>query len=938
MLRRNWFIVVVWFATALTLGLSAPNLTQLAADSFGRMLPDDAESMRAADLIGETWPFNSHDSAAVICLQRDHELTPEDQAYAHALVEAFRAADRPADMVRILGPHSEPEVAQRLLSPDGTTQLIVIGLRSNWVAPRTSMLVDWMQHRAGRAEVPRPEGLEVIWSGDAALGSAYMDGVQTTLDRASILVVVLLLIVLLTVYRSFWLALVPLVSIGCSLIIARSCLAIASATWHWEVNPLVELFLIAVLFGSGTDLTLLLTWRYAESWDPDQPERAGPSLWATLRRVAMAMLSSAATLILALSLLHLMEFKLFSQTGPSIAFGMAIGLIASLTLSPALIRLLSHYRPQAFRGMRGPSSGFWDRIGSLVMRRPRLCWAWALGLILIPASQVGSISTSYNMLSELPEEQEAIRGLRVISQKYGPGEVSPLTVVVESTEDLRQSDGLYLIDDLSRRLAEHRDFGEVRSATQPLGTPETLSEARLNSRIETIRDGLNQIRSGAEVLSTNFYGEAAKIQSALTAQMTLQSYTGLSLLAPLLPNGPPPDSNRSAEAIDGTQPDDGSDSSRMSAEGRSKIPGVQSRLSGFLKKITEAARGTRMIAEGAGQAVDQLEVMLSDPAGRRALDHLLLTSENLRDYPELSRGFATYFSPDGTISRIEVGTTGEAYSAAALDMADELIERSENYADDFDKGLTISLTGPSIVMADVRRITESDLSLAYILLPAAVFLAMLVLLRDFGTCLNLVVTMLLTYAFTLSATDWVVSHLDGTPGLDWKVKFFVFVLLIGLGVDYNIFLVTRLNEESQQKGLREGIRRAIGQTGALITSAAAITVSSFATFLVSPLESLRELGLAMVIGISLDALVVRPILVPCGHWLMFQRYERLGRQLAGLRRVEDGQDTPHRSTTVREIPRLKPHLDGPEDGSTDPIYVPDYNESETLVLNGADRR
>jgi putative drug exporter of the RND superfamily len=94
------------------------------------------------------------------------------------------------------------------------------------------------------------------------------------------------------------------------------------------------------------------------------------------------------------------------------------------------------------------------------------------------------------------------------------------------------------------------------------------------------------------------------------------------------------------------------------------------------------------------------------------------------------------------------------------------------------------------------------------------------------------------------------------------------VLLVAVGVDYNVFLMSRLNEESHKRGLRAGIIRAIGQTGGLISSAAVITASSFASFLFSPLGSLRQLGFALVVGILIDAVLVRPLLVPCGHWLL----------------------------------------------------------------------
>ena len=79
------------------------------------------------------------------------------------------------------------------------------------------------------------------------------------------------------------------------------------------------------------------------------------------------------------------------------------------------------------------------------------------------------------------------------------------------------------------------------------------------------------------------------------------------------------------------------------------------------------------------------------------------------------------------------------------------------------------------------------------------------------------------------------------------------MLLVAVGVDYNVFLMTRLHEESARHGFRGGIIRAIGQTGGLISSAAAITACSFASFLFSPLSSLRQLGFALVVGITVDA-------------------------------------------------------------------------------------
>lgn len=211
-----------------------------------------------------------------------------------------------------------------------------------------------------------------------------------------------------------------------------------------------------------------------------------------------------------------------------------------------------------------------------------------------------------------------------------------------------------------------------------------------------------------------------------------------------------------------------------------------------------------------------------------------------------------------------------------MDQVLTLRRRLRDYLGEY-QGILVSakVAGTNAESADIRALTESDQVQSWFVVPIGVFLVLIVALRDPLTCVNLVATMILTYAFALGATHLLFVTTLGAEGLDWKVPYFLFVLLIAVGVDYNVFLMTRLDEESKKRGLRDGIIQAIGHTGGLITSAAVITASSFASFLFSPLGSLRQLGFALVVGILIDAILVRPLLVPCGHWLLKRTREVL---------------------------------------------------------------
>ncbi len=386
-----------------------------------------------------------------------------------------------------------------------------------------------------------PAGLEVRWTGDAVIGRDYMANVQTSLDRAAVATVLLLMMVLLAVYRSFWLALVPLVTIGISLIISRGILA-----WMvlagWEISPLVELFLIALLFGTGTDFCLFLSWRYAEQLNPNNPV---VSMRVTLARSFKALVTSAGTIIMGLLLMGTTRFKLFSSTGPSVALGLVVALAATLTLTPALLILLAQVHARAFEGLAGGSREFWDRLGRAAMAVPLRSWILTV-LAMIPLSILG-MKTHFiqDLMTELPPSTSSARDFRLVASKFDPGMLGPLTVVLESDRDFRQSEGLALIDDVSRLLSHQRRLSEVRSATQPLGSPHPLDRARLASRLGEVNAGFRQLADGAEQLRKGLTEGAAKLRAAIW----LEEKTGLSLTGKPTAVQPPKADSAVARAI-----------------------------------------------------------------------------------------------------------------------------------------------------------------------------------------------------------------------------------------------------------------------------------------------------------------------------------------------------------------------------------------------------
>jgi RND superfamily putative drug exporter len=873
--RHPWQVVAVWAVITAAVVALAPNLTRLAAEGQARLVPSRSESAEAAELIRRAWPDQAYESVAVVLLHRPTGLTEADHQYADKVAQALQGPEKPAPLLRVLGPRSQKEVAQYLVSKDGTSQIVAAQLGTSFVSPVTQQAVADLERIL--AKLPPPAGLEVRWTGDAVFGRDYMQSVQKSLDNAAIATVFLLLIVLLFVYRSLLLAMVPLVTIGVGLGVSRGVLAWMTQA-GWEMSPLVELFLVVILFGCGTDFVLFISWRFGEHWNSANPAGA---MRVTLRHAIVPLLTSAGTVIAGLSLMGLTRFKLFSATGPSVALGLALTLVATLTLTPALLILLARYRPKAFAGLTAPSSGFWDMIGRAVLARPRTIALATIVFLGIPAIIGFNLGFVQDMVAELPGRLDSVQGMDLISRKFGAGQVAPLTVLLKSPDDLRKSEGLAMIDDVSRLLTHQRRLLQVRSATQPLGSTKPLEPARLAARLEAVDEGFARMEQGATLLRDGLNQGAARLRTAIM----LEEMTGLNLSGTPPTEGAPSTREQLVSGLASAtgalfggapvvekpkEPEKSKDAEKTkTAEGPREL---------MLRELARAADGAAQIADGARKASHEVRAILTDPVGRNALNRLLITPENIREHPELRASLANYISPDGHYARIDLVQADRLFSPEALDQVVTLRRQIREWLaeikDEKGRHPGAAITGANAQAADTRAVTRSDQVLSWILVPSGVFLILLITLRDPLACLNLVMTMVLTYLFALGVTHLVFVNLLGAEGLDWKVPYFLFVLLVAVGVDYNVFLMTRLQEEAAALGLRAGIIRAVAQTGGLISSAAAITASSFAALLFSPLSSLRQLGLALVVGITVDAVLVRPVLVPCGQWLVNRRRDR----------------------------------------------------------------
>ena len=222
---------------------------------------------------------------------------------------------------------------------------------------------------------------------------------------------------------------------------------------------------------------------------------------------------------------------------------------------------------------------------------------------------------------------------------------------------------------------------------------------------------------------------------------------------------------------------------------------------------------------------------------------------------------------DGQIGKIDVVLNGASRSEEAYQSIRDIREKVKTIS-----GADALVGGQDAQALDVKNAYAHDQQLIIPLILGLVFLVLVLLLRSLVAPILLLLTVVASFFASLGAGWLVFENVFKFPGLDLSVYLYSFLFLVALGVDYNIFLVTRAQEESRKLGLKEGMIKALSSTGGVITSAGVLLAAVFAVLGVLPLIALTQIGVIVCIGVLLDTLLVRTVVVPALAFISGEKF------------------------------------------------------------------
>jgi uncharacterized membrane protein YdfJ with MMPL/SSD domain len=505
--RRGKFIAIVLWVVAVGLfSAFAPRLANVY-DNNTQQIPSSDASQVAQRLLLQEFPA-SRGAPAIIVFTDASGLSAADRAHARAVSDWLTSSARPAGVGQIISIFTVPQAAPQLLSQDGTTMTIVAQLTT---APTDANAISTVIKSMRAEVVSQTSGstLHGYVTGPAGIVAdtiTVFAGTDVTLLLAT---VGLVLILLLVVYRSPLLPLLPLVSVGLVTLVADALLALAARGGLFAVSQQASSIATVLLFGAGTDYTIFIVARFREELRHTEDKHLAMRM--TMRAVGEAITSSAGTVILALLTLLLATIGLYSSLGPTLAISIVVMLVAGLTLVPALLAWLGRaaywpfiprYQPEQPdhpATLAGASArGFWGRLGAWTARHRVVALVGSTALLGVLALGNLGIVRSYNFLTSFRDQTDATVGYSVLQRHFPAGSLAPTTVLLQlHGSDPNVYHHFAAIDAITAALAREAHVAEVQGPTRPTGHAPSVSPQTLQTEIAMLPDAVKQaIRAG----------------------------------------------------------------------------------------------------------------------------------------------------------------------------------------------------------------------------------------------------------------------------------------------------------------------------------------------------------------------------------------------------------------------------------------------------------
>ncbi len=809
---------------------------------------------------------------------------------------------------------------------------------------------------------PPPPGVGVYVTGPAALVSDMQHAGDSSMLKMTVLGGAIIFVVLLFVYRSIITVIALLLTVGIELFAARGVIAFLAEHGHIGLSTFAINMLVALDDGGRHRLRNLLLRSISRGTSDRREPRIG--LYTTYRSVAPVVLGSGLTIAGAMSCLIFTRMPIFQTIGVPSAVSMVVAVVIALTLVPAVLSVggrFGLFDPKRTIGVRR-----WRRIGTAIVRWPGPILVATLAVSLAGLLALPGYQTSYNDRAYVPKDIPANLGYAAADRHFSQSRMMPDILVVEADRDMRNPEDFMVLNRLAKAVFQVPGISRVQGVTRPEGTPLentsipfliSMQNAGQQQSVGFMKGMVDDFRQQADVLGRQI--AVMKRLLVLQEQITATTHASIALTKemaaqindlrdsvsnfddffrpirnylywePHCENIPICFSLRSIfDALDGID--------ELSNVMSSEVLPTLDTLDRLTPQLLESVPPTIAIMEAMRSMMLTMHATMSgifsemDTSAKNATamgqafdaamndDSFYLPPEVFQN-EDFKHVMDSFLSPDGKAARFIISHRGDPATPEGIARIDQIRTAAEEALKTTPLShATIYLAGTASTFKDLSEGSKYDLFIAALGAICLIFVIMLLITRSAIGALVIVGTVILSLgaSFGLSVLIW--QYFLGI-NLHWMVLPMSVIVLLAVGSDYNLLLVSRMKEEIAA-GLNTGIIRAMGSTGKVVTNAGLVFAFTMAALAASDLQIIGQVGTTIALGLLFDTLIVRSLLLPSiaallGRWFWWPQVVRPRPASQMLRssgtrsavRALLGEDRAHGTVTE---PLARTHLGG----------------------------
>lgn len=910
-------IILVWLVLAGAAAILVPTLESVSQANAPMLVPSDAPSTQGMAHIGEIMGETASTTIAMVVLEGQHPLGQAEHRYYDTLVQALEQ-DK-AQIAYVMDLWGKPVTAAGNQSADGKAAYVLVRLAGNIGEAKANESVDALRDIVTRSSPP--DGLKTYVAGPGPLASDTLRSADESMATMTLVTVAVISVIMVVVYRSLLTALLPLLTVGLELLSAKGFVALLADHHIIGISSFATNTLVSLVLGAGTDYAIFLIGRYQEARRAgEDPQDAYYSMFSGVSHV---ILGSGVAIAGAVGCLSFTRLNFFQTMGVPCAVGMIVAVTGALTLGPALITVGSRFglfEPKGKGNVR-----LWRRIGTSVVRWPKPILAVssllvAIGAVMLPAYKVG-----YNDRDYQPPNTSSNQGFGAADRHFPVGKLNSEMILVESDHDMRNPADMLSVDKVAASIFRVPGVSMVQAVTRPLGHPlehasfpfalGTSQGALIGRNLQLLKDRVADLDTITKILGhtigllermqelTDQQAHAAhiakggaqelqEVTEALNADFGefddfFRPVRNYFYWEPHCADIPVCWSSRSVfEALD--QVDSmvtATEHTLQAAAIQDAITPQMTQLMGLMTTDLRAMQGMLLGVQSTLQAlIPQMEISVQDQLDmgqsfdKSRKDDMFFLPREAFDNPDFQIDLRYFMSGDGKAARYIVYHDGEALSAEGLDHVPQ-IEAAVRQAL---KGSSIATAkvyagGAAATYKDIRAGAAVDFLVAAVAAFSLVFLIMLIITRSLAAAAVIIGTVAFSFAgaFGLSVLIW--EHIIGIK-LHWLVLPLAFTILVAVGSDYNMLLISRVKDEIRA-GINTGIIRSVAHTGGVVTTAGLVFAFTMLAMVASDVKIIGQFGSTVCIGLLLDTLVVRSFIVPAlarllGPWFWWPQIVR----------------------------------------------------------------